>query len=341
MVASFKGVPSRVIFSGDGRRAAVVGRSPTIELYDTDRKSKLAPVFPSRLLDGLFPDTKMVPCIALSADGSRLAFNAVCQSPKPLKRQGAAFQTMYDALAVTGGDAGRLLFYNDVAATSSGRLVASTRCVAITPDGNSLLSSTGSQLRLWDLSRAKEENEEPVAILDFQGRQADHLACSPDSRYAVAALRDSLHVCRLQGPDSSVSTELKGANRVRCVACTYDAHVLAGDAGGTIRVWAVPKQAKEGESTSPSPELKNWHAKAEVLCVAAAPQGPFFASGGADGFVCLGKIGDKQPLWREKSGGAAVKAVAFSADGRHVLFATEKGIGRLSVGQLPEAEVKQ
>jgi WD40 repeat protein len=337
MVSSLPAGVRRVAFSGDGRRAAVLGRS-AIELDDTSGKAKPSAVPLSRLLGNRIDYDPIISDVVLSADGSRLVFTVLCRSSTAL-RKGAAISTIYDAVGEWDGTRLRL-FFNDAAAVRGGKLMSSTRCLALSPDGKSLLSGTGAQLRLWDLSRAKEENENAIAVLPLQGA-AECLACSHDGKYAAVGLRDAFRLFRLQGEDSSFLGELKGhSGGVRCLAFTPDAHLLSGDAEGTLLVWRVPAQVKEGEPIAPLQRLEKWHDKA-VSCAAAAAQGPYFASGGVDGFVCLGKLGDKQPVWREASGGAVVKAVAFSADGQHVLFATEKGIGRLPVRPLSEATVKK
>ena len=49
---------------------------------------------------------------------------------------------------------------------------------------------------------------------------------------------------------------------------------------------------------------------------------------GGDGLVCLGRFGETRPLWQQKCDGE-VRAVAFSADGRSLLFATKKVLGRI------------
>jgi serine/threonine protein kinase len=330
----------KVAFSGDGRRADVLGR-PGIELYDTNSPSKPTAVPVSGRLGNRIDSDPGITDVALSADGSRLVFNVLCRSSAPLRRGGAALFTIYDALAEWDGTRLRL-FFNDAATNNGGRkLVPSTRCLTLSPDGKLLLSGTGTQLRVWDLSRAKEENESAVAVLNLLGPAAC-LACSQDSKHAAVGLNNtSLRLFHLQGEDSSLLGELKGhGGGVRCVTFTPDAHILSGDSEGALLVWRVPAQVKEGESIAPLQRLDKWHDKA-VACVASAAQGPYFATGGMDGLVCLGKIGDKQPLWRETSGGAVVKAVAFSADGQYVLFATEKGLGRLPVRPLSEGTAKK
>ena len=329
----------RVTFSGDGSRAAVLVRS-AVEFYDIGGKSKPELISPLRLLGNRVDYNPVVAEVALSHDGGCVFFGVLCRSSNLLVRdRNATLGTIYDALAEWNGRRLRL-FYGDPAANSRGKLVSSTRCLACSADGKSLLAGTGVQLRLWDLSRARGENSSVAATLDLQG-PGECLACSPNGKLAAAGMRDgSLRLYRLQGQESGLLCAVKGPTAgVRCVAFS-DAHLVSGNAAGTVLVWRVPEQTKEDESAAPLHQLEKWHDKA-VSCVAFAARGDYFASGGVDGFLCLGKIGDSKRVWREPSGGAAVRAVAFSADGGHVLFATEKGIGRLPVRPLSEAAAKE
>jgi len=328
----------RVAFSGDGSHAAVLVRS-AVELYDLRGTAKPESLSPFHLLGSRVDYSPVVAEVALSHDGSRVYFGVLCRSSKLLRR-GATLGTVYDALAEWDGRRLRL-FFGDEAANDRKKLVSLTRCLVCSADGKTLLAGTSVQLKLWDLSRASGENASAAATLGLQGL-GECLACSPSGKRAVAGLRDgSLRLYRLQGEESDLLGEMKGdAAGVRCVAFASDAHLVSGDAEGTVLVWRVPEQIKEGEPAAPRQRLEKWHDKA-VLCVASSARGDYFASGGIDGFVCLGKVGDSKPVWREPTGGSAVRALVFSADGRHVLFATDKGIGRLPVQPLSEATVKE
>ena len=335
-VYTFPASARRVAFSRDGRRAAVLGAS-TVTLYDPTRKAKPDPVSLLERLGNRVDLPPVIADVALSADGSRLLFSTLCRSSKPLKKGGAALLTLYDTVAEWDRSGLRLFFIGEMD-SRRGRM-SSIQCFAISPDGKALLTGNGTKLSVWNLSRAGPENEEEADVLPLSERP-DCVVYAPDGSYAAVGARDGVvRLCLLKAGGSGVIGEWKSdAGGVRCIAFTSDAHLLSGHAKGALLVWGVPKEMKAGEAVAPLLRLEKWHSDA-IACIASAP-GSYFASGGADGFVCLGKVGDKQPLWREASGGTAVKALAFSTDGRHVLFATEKGIGRLAVQPLSEGETR-
>src|SRR5206468_3013372 len=98
---------------------------------------------------------------------------------------------------------------------------------------------------------------------------------------------------------------------------------------GAVVLWRLPEQPRPAETIAPVSKLAGWHTD-PVRCVVGAPDGQHFATGGRDGFVCLGRFGEKQPLWRLKCDDE-VQAVAFSADGRFLFYATKKRIDRISL----------
>src|SRR5262249_30985332 len=141
------------------------------------------------------------------------------------------------------------------------------------------------------------------------------VACAPDGSRAAAGGRGGLlRLYHLAASPPRPAGELRGhGGTVRCAAFASERLLVSGDSDGAGLVWRLPEQSREDETVTPVQKLAAWHEGA-VTCAAAAARAETFATGGADGFVCLGKIGAARPLWREPSGGRYVKAIAFTAD---------------------------
>ena len=335
VVREWAGRPARVTFAAGGSRVAVVNRS-TVELHATDGQAKAKFVSPVGLLGNRVTVNAPVAVAALSADGGRVVFATLSSTDRRVGRV-RRLDNVYDTLVEWDGHRLRL-FYGDLGMAEQGKLRPSTQCLAYSADGKLLLAGSGMRLRLWDLRRDREHNDSPLAVLEV-GAQMECVACAPSGAHVLVGTRDNrLRLFRLAAEASGASCDLTGQDRmVRCAAFVSETQVVSGDSAGVLLVWDVRGIAGETGPIAPLHRLEGWHVKA-VTCVTASARGDYFATGGADGIVCLGKIGAKQPVWKEPSGGAEVKAVAFAADGKHVLFATEKGLGRIPLQTLTEGE---
>src|SRR5262249_59486410 len=107
--------------------------------------------------------------------------------------------------------------------------------------------------------------------------RGESLAVSPGGRYAAVGLRDGpLRLFRLDAADSSDPAMLKGhASAVRSVAFLAERQLVSGDSDGTVCMWRLPDQLKEGEEIQPVHKAERWHADV-IRSMATAPNGEQF-----------------------------------------------------------------
>ncbi|HKB38472.1 MAG TPA: protein kinase [Gemmataceae bacterium] len=317
-----------VVFSANGSQAAAPRRLQ-IELYALGEKPRTMALSSAEVAGDQVKLDPALGELALSPDGTRGAFATTGMTDARV-RGSAQFITSLDLLVEWGGSEPRL-FFGPVAAEITevqGRKMpaSSARCLAYTGDGKKLLEGTTTEFRSWEIKPDRSFYDRYVSAP--LKSPAESLAGSPGGRYAAVGLRDgTLRLFRLDAADSVEPAVLKGhASAVRSVAFLAERRLVSGDSDGTVCMWRLPEQLKEGEEIQPVHKAERWHADV-IRSMAAAPGGEQFATG-ADGLICLGRFGETRPLWQQKCDGE-VRAVAFSADGRSLYFATKKVINRI------------
>ncbi len=330
VLATFDPEVPYVVLSPDGSRAAARG-GEHIELHATVGKREIIDLKTSGIGDRTTRLGTAIGELALAPGGTQVVFATTATTSSPVRGKPNIIKE-YDVLVAWRGPQPRF-YFGETAGVIGDQAVPLTRCLAVSPDGKSLLVGTrGEQaarflLRRWDLASAKPHNDRPLAETPI----ADAPTCAalaPDSRHAVVGLAGSSPALYRLAPDRDEPVgELKGhGNSVRCVAFVGERTIVAGDSDGTVCAWQLPEQPKGDIAALHAPQ--QWHTKEKaVLCVAASPKG-LVATGGADGAICVGKVGEGPPLWTEKLG-SEVRAVAFAPDGLSVVYATRKGLGRI------------
>jgi WD40 repeat protein len=237
----------------------------------------------------------------------------------------------YDGLGVWDGRTTRLCF-GEVAVPRNGRLEPSTRVLVFTPDGKGLLTGVGTQVQRWDLSGG-DDLIDRVAATYATGAPVDALACSPDGKHLVAAGRDKmLRLYALAGRDEPLA-ELQGHQAlVPAVTFAGPQTVVSADVDGAWLLWRLGADRKP---VAPQ-ELPRWHARS-VAVLACSAQEELAATADSEGTVCVGKLGDKTPLWKDRPDGAPVRSLAFAPDGQSVVYATDSGLGRILLKMPPPA----
>jgi len=328
-VRKLGGDVERVVFSRNGLYAAA-RRRLQIELYALAEKSRTVALSSAEVAGDQVKLDPALAEVALSPDGTRGAFATTGMTDARV-RGSAQLITSLDLLVEWGGSEPKL-FFGPVASEFTdiqGRKVpaSSARCLAYTGDGKKLLEGATTEFRRWEIKPDKTFYDRYVS--SPLKSPAESLAGSPGGRYAAVGLRDgTVRLFRLDAADSVEPAVLKGhTSAVRSIAFLTDRQLVSGDSDGSVCMWRLPEQPKEGEEISPLHNGERWHTDV-VRCVAAAPGGEQFASGGTDGLVCGGRVGENRPLWQQKCDGE-VRAVAFAADGRYLLYATKKAISRI------------
>ena len=232
--------------------------------------------------------------LAFSPDGRRLAFGA------------GSGVTLSE---VPGGTLTRTL----------GGFPGRVQAVAFSPDGRIVAASGESTIRLWDAATGQEH-----ATLGGRVGPVSAVAVSPDGRWLASATGEPFASAkRFVGepttrlwdataePAQRTLAGQKGA--VLALAFAPDGHVLAsGGQDGTVSLWAV-------ESGQALHRLAGH--RSAVWSVAISPDGQVLASAGFDSTVRLWTVPTGRALWTVRS--RAVRAVAFSADGRWLATGTD------------------
>jgi serine/threonine protein kinase len=318
-----------LVISADGSRAAARRRSQ-IDLYTLIEKTRPAPFDPAYVARKQV-DLDAVGPLALSPDGKRGLISATGTTDLRVGGREPNKLLSYEVLVEWGAEP--RVFFGPPATESGGfegrtASLPSTRCLAYTGNGKVLLEGTSRRLRIWRIQPGQTVYDS-WSEYELDG-PAVALAGSPSGRFvAVSSLGDNS--IRLFSPNEarkSMPVSIAGHRQsVRCLAFLTDQRLVSGDESGSVFMWDLEDRLKTIERIPAGSEPEAWHTD-KVRCVAAASDGERFATGGADGVVCLGRFRHAKPLWKQKCD-EEVQALAFSADGRSLLYATKKGIGRI------------
>ena len=163
--------------------------------------------------------------------------------------------------------------------------------------------------------------QQPPSRLDWAGSHLS-LTWSPDGRYLVSALQENaLHGWRLS---DGADMRMDGYPvKVKSMAWLPKGRYLA--TSGAERVVCWPFHGKAGPMGKAPVELgPAWGAM--VTVVAAHPRLDLVAAGYEDGTVVLVALDRSQPVLVKRPGDGEVTAVAWSPDGRTLVFGSEQGL---------------
>lgn len=226
--------------------------------------------------------------------------------------------------------------------------------LAVTPDGQRLISASGDTLKVWDL----ENGNELYSIHHPSHIYA--LAVTPDAKRLISASDYStLRVWDLES-GTELSSLPRSINLVRSVAIIPPdgTHIITGANDGTLRLWelgrdtkmrsfpghtfrvmavAVTPDSRRAISASYDGTLKVWDLETgvelhtleghneHVYAVAATPDGKHAVSASADATLKAWDIeNDDEPL-TITGHTRHVHAVAVTSDGKHIVSASHDG----------------
>jgi WD40 repeat protein len=247
--------------------------------------------------------------------------------------------TWVDALAcnragVRAHGGGRRVERTDRARHDSIELPAPVTALAFSPDGHGLAIAHSGGVTLWPAAGA-------TSHLGWRGYHRA-LAWSPDGRYLVTAMQENaLHGWRVaDGGDM----EMGGyPGQPLSLSFAHDGRYLATSGSTRPVCWRFDPPGAAGQ-----PFECGLASKTPVSCVSCHPQQSLIAAGYHNGAVLLCQPGSDQVLFIKGSGGAAVNALAWSGDGRHLAFGTQGGgLGWLGlpaalfVSRAPSSPVKE
>ena len=291
-------------------RLTAVGRANQIHVYDLSTQELVA-----RLNDPLLAELK---------------YNG-----QPMYPQAAAHQDFVHALAfhpsgnliASGGYRVIKLWERPQNVFLWGTLPAGGEltAMAVSPDKTlAALAFPGEKVRLHDMNNGK-------AIREFEGLSSvTGLAFSPDGTQLLGGGAEK-KVIAWNVADAAVAAELVTPVEIESLALNKDGNrLITGHRDNIIRVWERPGVAKpaEGETEiKPLAELKGHTQPVSQLlphptdanqCVSSSP----------DGTARLWRLDNGQNL-RSITHGAAVNAVAISADSNWLLTAGADGVARV------------
>ena len=176
-------------------------------------------------------------------------------------------------------------------------------CVAISPDGQTLVSGSGDKtIKVWNLTTGKE-----VRSLTGHTDNVWSVAISPDGQTLVSGSFDgTIKVWNLTTGKEVRS--LNPTNSVLCMAISPDGQTLvSGSNDKTIKVWNLTT-GKEVRSLT-------GHTNS-VLCMAISPDGQTLVSGSFDGTIKVWNLTTGKEVRSLTSHTEQVTCVAISPDGQ-------------------------
>jgi WD40 repeat protein len=165
-----------------------------------------------------------------------------------------------------------------------------------------------------------------AAVPEFLEWKGSHLGVtfSPDGKFLITTMHESaLHGWRLADAKHMRMTGYPG--RVRSMSWSAGGKALATSGADCVIMWPfVSKDGPMGKEPGMLGPLPT-----RVSVVACHPKNDIFAAGYADGTILLIRLTDGAEILVRKKDGVAVTALAWSAKGGTLGFATEQGEGGL------------
>lgn len=196
------------------------------------------------------------------------------------------------------------------------------RCLALSFDGSTLASGSGSTIRIWDLGA---DREGPVKVLEACGGTLRDISFSTDSNLLVSGYSDN--AVRVWDVDSG--TQVGGdlvshSDTVMGVRLTTTGQrAISAAWDGTLRLWNL----KDIHTCQPH---RNAHVM-EVTCLSLSQDGQHAASGSADGTIKIWEVATGRETGEEYSevGRKGITGIEMTSDGEKLVFTSLDGSLRI------------
>lgn len=205
----------------------------------------------------------------------------------------------------------------------SGRLRSGVTSIAISPDSQTLVCSTGTDIQVWNLHTGKW-----LRSLNVHSGTVLSLAISPDSQTLVSGNLDgTIELWNLvTGEQLRISNQNSArCNRpVACVAISRDGRTLVvGSLDGTISIIQIQKDMDWYKNK----RLHTLKGDTNALSVALSPDGQTFVSGSRDSSIKLWNLQTGEEISAlKKKHSSEVQSVAISPDGKTLVSGYHDGI---------------
>jgi WD40 repeat protein len=187
--------------------------------------------------------------------------------------------------------------------------------LAFAPEGDRLAVAHYGGVTVWDLSAMPPARQ----LLEWKGSHLD-VSWSRDGRFLVTAMQEgAVHGWLLE---NGADFAMRGyAAKPRSMSWSPAGDWRATSGAPEILLW--PFKAFWGPMGT-EPEVRAPR-EVPVSVVACHPRRSYVAAGYRDGVVLIARHEDLRELTLRRAAGAAVTALAWSADGRRVAYGTEDG----------------
>ena len=191
--------------------------------------------------------------------------------------------------------------------------------VAISPDGETIVSGGSDGVRLWDLETAKPKTAKPIGE-SLQGLVWS-VAISPDGKTIVSGGFDGVRLWDLKTAKPIEKSKRSPRGMTRSVAISPDGKTIVSGGSDGVRLWDLKTAEPIGKPLQRDSGF--------VLSVAISPDGKTIVSGGSDG-VRLWDLKTAKPIGKPLQGDSGfVWSVAISPDGKTIVSGGSDGTVRL------------